>query len=772
MRSGPMLLASPTAHCPVRIARPFVSTARLALLFWSAALLSNAAFGEPGPQQAAPVEPPSVWRASTGIHADDAGLRGSGPAYKVSFDRGGVSFTPALGQRVAHNMPMRFELESVRRGDRLVLATDEPQEPERVGETVQYRHGAGIVERYDVRERGLEQSFTFAAPLPGEGDLVVRLRLWTDLPRPSLEAGPELEFILPGAGGVRVGGVTGIDADGRAVPGERRLDGEHLELVLPADFVDGAAYPLLLDPLIEPIVDVAGGADKDIDPDVAYDATEEVYMVVWQRDFSVSDADIRGQRVLPTGALSGGQLAIEDSDAQEARNPTIASVDVSGRFLVAWQTRTVLGAPYDIVGRSVPASSVGGASAIVTIADEAANENYPDAGGEPTLLDNEALVVWFEEDGGIRGAQVTVPASGSPNAFGHFDLSSNPFDNLPAISKCTDEDGRRLVVWQRLYHDPAPGDHDLRAAVIDRNGNVLQSDTGLGSDVGPDEIHPDVDGDGTRWVVAYEWDPSLGAAEHDIRAVPVEWTGTSLSIGAEASMTSDPLGLETNPAVAYTGPKAFIAWTEGPIAGDTDLVVRGVDPKNCLVCEETTTVSDSALREGRPAIASELSGSVSAGDGALLAWQLFDGAADDGDIQAQLLEAIGSGGTVTNLGGGCGNGGTLAFSGVAAPGNPDFVGLLSGADPGAVIALLLVRFPGPGSTTVCGPCTYLEWPWAYLITTVSSGEAKLGLPIPCRANLAGATLLAQFISWPSGATPCAPFPGWSLTDILSVTFEH
>ena len=56
-----------------------------------------------------------------GIAQADGRVVGFSMRYKAVFDHGGVEYTPALGERAPHNMPLRFTLQSVRRGEQTLL---------------------------------------------------------------------------------------------------------------------------------------------------------------------------------------------------------------------------------------------------------------------------------------------------------------------------------------------------------------------------------------------------------------------------------------------------------------------------------------------------------------------------------------------------------------------------------------------------------------------------------------------------------------------------
>ncbi len=442
----------------------------LSLGLAAGALPQDAPQGQPIPTRAAPV---SVLRAAHGLFDAGAttggGIRGGGADYKVDCTDRGIDYVPALGRRASRPYPFRLTLESVGRGaatacDRAHLV---PRAPRREGARAVYDRAPGLCERCEVRADGVELSYRFAAPLAGHGDLVVRLRLETDLALQPADGRAGLRFHAEGLGGVRVGGVTGIDALGRSAAGGLRLEGDHLELSLPQAFVASAAYPLVLDPLIGTDFLVETGGWDDINPDVAYDQTNDVYLVCWQREFAATDVDIRAQRVDSAGGLVGSFLAVRSpSSGAVAINPTVGNVAQTDRFLVAWQEGASLFGPWDIRGACVDAAD-GAVSADVAIAATAANEIDPDAASDGTGTDNEAVLVWTAAGTGIRGAQVTCAAGGgAPAPFAAVAIDNNAIAAAPAIAKNGGGSARYLVVWR---HPP----FENHAVAVDRNMTVL-----------------------------------------------------------------------------------------------------------------------------------------------------------------------------------------------------------------------------------------------------------------------------------------------------------
>jgi hypothetical protein len=198
-----------------------------------------------------------------------------------------------------------------------------------------------VTERYDVRAGHPAEPVRVGAS--GAGDLVVRLRLATDLPsrpgRPRRRGGcghrHRIRFELPGLGGVGIGSVRGVDADGLAAAGSVRLAAaDILELSLPGDFVDSARFPLVLDPSISPVIKVAVDPLIDEgDPDVAY--VDKVFMVVWDK---ASRARTSTSATVPRQGrrLRGRPLGSRRLDTL-ASHPAIAALAGTHRFIVVWR---------------------------------------------------------------------------------------------------------------------------------------------------------------------------------------------------------------------------------------------------------------------------------------------------------------------------------------------------------------------------------------------------------------------------------------------------
>jgi large repetitive protein len=186
------------------------------------------------------------------------------------------------------------------------------------------------------RPEGLEQSWTFAAPPPGEGDLVLRIAVRGEGFSGDSIGGLHFEDAASGLG-VRYGQAGWVDARGnRASIRGRYADGA-IVMRVPREVVDEAEYPAVLDPLV--------GAEFGMDdplslpqwseaarPGIAYDGTN--FLVVWGDSLGGASGHIYGARVSPGGALVDPLGILIASTATGPAKPRVAFDGTN--FLVVW----------------------------------------------------------------------------------------------------------------------------------------------------------------------------------------------------------------------------------------------------------------------------------------------------------------------------------------------------------------------------------------------------------------------------------------------------
>ena len=116
-------------------------------------------------------------------------------------------------------------------------------------DSVQYRHGEGIIERYLVKSRGVEQQFLLPGPYTG-GDVLLTGSVETDLVPEVFTSFEGIAFRRGDETVLFYGDAKAVDADGKtALLEERWADGE-LTIVVPVSFLAVARFPVLVDPYI------------------------------------------------------------------------------------------------------------------------------------------------------------------------------------------------------------------------------------------------------------------------------------------------------------------------------------------------------------------------------------------------------------------------------------------------------------------------------------------------------------------------------------------
>lgn len=658
----------------------------------------------------------------------DGKLWATGLGYKASFGPEGVEFTPALGAGAPRSFPLTLRVTAIGRGDELRTATQVV--PTQQGLRVRYVRPE-CVERYDVTGEAIAQSFEFATLPKGTGDLVVHLATHTELPL--VHAGSDgLRYALPELGGVQIGGVTGIDASGRQVPGTIAAVAGGIELRLPRAFVDSAALPLVLDPQIGPVFSVITSSVDYQNPDIAFLQGGNEFLCVFERAISANDRDLRAFRLDSSGNALGPLMSLT-AGATDDHDPAVGSTRFAGTYVVVYERGG------DLLGRAVTPSGVVSPEVIVAAGTD--NQIAPDVGSQWTLADDDCVVVWHNStQAKIQAAQLTPSASGALSVFGQVDLAAGSPGGLialgaPRIAHSEAGDGRFLIVYPRT---PFLGDTKTQALLVDLDLTTLAA-MPISTTAGNDEDSADVDGDGTHWVVVFESEANEGSGDNAIVAVPLYWrtqTGQLESIG-ERTVTSLVNVDEIDPVVSMLESSCVVAWRRraAPGSTDTEVFCKSIDLLGCGECEPTVLLANSPNIETNLAAASTSSGFRS-----LVVWEIDT--AGNGDLAGVAWQAA-DGSAANNPFSGCGTAGRMAAA-CSRVGNANHTLWLVDGDPSYSAFLVL---SSTSANIHCGPCTLVPDPWNGFVSTMipGLGQSAFGLPIPNLSALGGAQLVGQWI---------------------------
>jgi len=698
-----------------------------------------------------------------GVQATEHGARAIGPTYGADFTAAGVTFTPVLGSRAERPMPVTFRFTEVRRGDIVMHQTTSASMPQVEGDRVRYVHGNGLTEVYDVRQGGIEQSFVFATRPTGSGDLVVRGAITSVLEGAADGAG--VRFALPSGDGVSFGAVTGVDANGATVKGSLRLVGTTLELSLPDAFVESAAYPLVLDPLIGSVVnigDVAGAPDRA--PSVAYDEATNRYLVVWNVQYAASSWEVRGQLTNGAGLpLSAPPMTISAPGVSTAINRCCAaSVRGVGRFVVAMR-------PIGIVGglsvRSISATLGTMAAITPLITSPTLDVTMTTVGGDSRVGGTNALVgyVSFNSSNGFRAPHTTMLTVAPAGTFTTV-LASNPLapNNINNPEVAVSRHGGVLGNWLAAWTDQT-GSGAMRrvnAVVVGSAGNACSPIINVEQTNSGAETCSEVacaTRDGALGLVS--WTLSTGSIKrvHARVLVAVGSCGaTTATVGNQVVLAAGT-GLRDRPAVDFAADKFVTAFRERQaVGGQARVVVQSLDKNYGTPAGAEHLPSGWLPVEADPTIAAKWSGG-STSDEALVAWS------DDAAIAAHRFEATGVG-LVAAAGSGCGystlTGDYHTYSGTPALGTSFSIELASPTFP--ILALIVGFTQAPFA---CGPCTLVP-----AVDVLLSPVNPTILAVPNSPPLIGAELYTQWLQFrPSG---CPLGPDYGVTNALKFTIAE
>lgn len=680
----------------------------------------------------APNDAPSLATLTRGhgLQTTAEGLLGTGSDYVVRFDQNGMHFVPVLGERAAC-APLQLQLATIRRGS-TALPCDANDAPSAAADIAVYDRSPSITERFTLHDRGVEQSFVFSA-LPGRGDLVVRCHLdgLGDHAVPARDGG--LDFVRDGERLVHMGGVTGIDANGVRTTGAVRLDGEFVELSLPASFVDHAALPLVLDPFVGSTVSLATGATIDRNPHVAYEGAAQRWLFVWERVVSSTQIDVMRRTWSSSGGL-GALQTIASAANQMNQAPRVAYHTGIARSLVVFERR---GTPLDLsnlTGCVINANLTQGTPFPIGTTS-AGSFNDPDLSGDPTG-NGQGLIV-YQLDGvlqGIRCRTYTLGATGDPQIGGQFAVTTAATAVRPRISKSS---GTTLAI---AFEQKPAAFSGAFVQAISRTGTLLGSAAGVLNLSGPDVHRPEIDGDGTRFLMVAEYQAS--ATDRDVSAIEWLWNGTSFGPPVSQGAVANTLGAdESEPTVAFLGQKYAVAWQRsfGFLSGSAQC--RSISPTGCLACGPTMTIPIAGTNTFQPALAGDIAGGGNGTSAILACLATATTVPPSTDVVAMQWNTNNNPPPAT-LASGCGFPTTLQVLGASSIGNTNYGFRVQTTDPAGVIGLFTFGFSLFDPLLPCGTCMLVN-PAVLDAQLLTAGQATFPLPLPCNLAFLGVQLQVQ-----------------------------
>jgi hypothetical protein len=393
-----------------------------------------------------------------------------GANYKASFGADGFVFVPFFGHEAPRNFPVQFQLHSVRVGGQQLALPD--AQPEQIGNRVQFARGA-VVEQYDLELERVEQTFVIDSAAAGDVEVELRVasELVDDAARDGLQFRNEFGSVDYGVAHV----VNGTEL----IPVPTTFADQTIRIRVPASLRTGDR--LVIDPIIHSSTTALTANQPEFNPDIAYDASLDQYLVVWQSPVSLTDSDLWAERRNGDGTQIVGSVFPLDITTNDVTLPRVANLNAFNRYLIVYQLDPPTGATR-IFGRVI---SAGGAVLSgqfpVSDASVAGNCYNPDIGGDPSdqATGNQWLVVWEREasatDSDIHGRLVRHDTA-TPGTTIFIENTANTIFTRPSVSK---SNGNGLVAspcWMVAYDFRfSATDYDIHAAALSQSSLVTPS---------------------------------------------------------------------------------------------------------------------------------------------------------------------------------------------------------------------------------------------------------------------------------------------------------
>lgn len=413
----------------------------------------------------------------------DGRIWARGASYKASFGADGFAYVPFFGAEAPRNFPVHFELRAVRvGGEELAL---QAAESTLSGNSVSIARGP-VLERYDLAIDRVAQ--TIVVDCAWSGDVEVELQVVSELREDTERAGLQFGNDL---GTVEYGAAHVVTASG-LIPVSTTFVGGAIRIMVPAALRTG--YRLVIDPILQssPTSPPIPSANE-YNPDIAYDATTDEYLVVWESPFSAGDSDIFSERRTGTGTQVAGSGVTLELSAQDATLPRVANLNAYDRFLTVYQM-VDSAAHSRIWGRARDAGSQAvGAPFQISESFIAGNCYNADIGGDPSpaASGNQWLVVWEREfsanDFDIHGRRVNFNATFQGTTLLIENSSASVF-RRPSISQSNGNGLHGSPMWLVAYDLRFNAtDYDIFAAALSQSGVVVPS-TAVDTSAADDEF--------------------------------------------------------------------------------------------------------------------------------------------------------------------------------------------------------------------------------------------------------------------------------------------
>lgn len=476
----------------------------------------------------------SMFNVRTRIHTapDDPeggayGTWASGGDYKVSFhDR--FTFVPYLGATYPHNQPWTWRTTNATLGGTPIARVDLEPIREHTDFRYEYHFQGGLIEAYDVRVEGVEQTFVLKRRPAGSGDLVITGAVESQLQSATLlDQHGELVFAdQNGRDIMRYGAAIAFDADGRRVDVTTSHESGTIMLRVPEEWLAAARYPVTIDPLLtrECIahwnsVTPAPRAGTVLDVEIGRDDIANDVMIAYTRYVSATDEDLWVWLFDDDDATVANRYeAFTDiTTSWGSYSPSIAFAGgAADSWVVAFNRLRVSVSGTNGIRYHIHASGDTTASTSYSTISRPAGSSHGivDVGGVTSFATSPSVFLVYERDDtgsntDVFGTLIDIETNTrSPEVL----IDSSPVGTSytrarPNINQVASSGTDGWVVAYQEYWDDRPGgvdDWDINLRRIDGTGTPIGATVST-PNATPDDIHkltPVVEGAGGRYAIA------------------------------------------------------------------------------------------------------------------------------------------------------------------------------------------------------------------------------------------------------------------------------
>jgi hypothetical protein len=563
-----------------------------------------------------------------------------GSAYKASFGSEGATFIPFFGSHAPRNFPIRLALASARVGTQpLALGA---RVVSIAGNHVTIERGV-LDEVYVLSADSVEQTFVLGA-LATPGELALTIDVETEL---GIERDATGFAFSNAHGRVQMTGAVVIDAAGRRQALETRLLGNALEIAVPQSYLASAQFPITIDPVISTVV-VDGFPINNIQADIAYNATFDRFLVVYEEVFSVTEHDVFSVFLDGDGHMQGSGTYI-DNTAETWSEPRIANNTAAATFLIVARTVPAGGGAHSISARSRAAGGALGSQVIVS-GPELGDKREPDVGGDPVFFGPSFCLLVYRRylsatDSDIHARLLT--ATGAPaSATILIDNSGASIDYNPIVSRSNGLEPHATrnwnIVWSRLI--PNGNENDVHAAQVRWDGALTSGSTAIDTSSWNDRyVHASSSLDSTgnldprQWMITTQ---RVFSTDSDVYCWILSNTNTVLQTNLSLEDDINLFENQVAPVVDSNGSTFTVAFNESYLGSATDYDVYVTTFHNAsgnINPSEAHALVDGSLQ---PSGGLQIVGKHSAGNESPrfgICWQNWTGT--DGNIHAAAYDA-------------------------------------------------------------------------------------------------------------------------------------